>query len=215
MRDDDVLPHLKTLIDSIESCGFKVKLTMHDRTRSSYDANILAEADLVIVGTSDLDNSTPNIGKGVHDEIWRACFDLDIPVGILTRNGGDYYWLQGIDCETIDDDLIITDQSSWKEGYAFLSLYGNCSYAKALNSGGCYIDHPKEVENFLVKKMGLVNFNRVHDQDSTSIPVKIQKDLFTEIYDDSNTIDIYDPREHISYPKGMVEPVDPDEDLML
>lgn len=121
--DAYIIPHITEFIENLPNRNkINVELTSHERG-TTYTSDKLLAADLVIVGTRDMD-AYPWIAKGCYTEIENA-LNHNIPVLVLSIIDG----LPFIQVITTTD-LILRDDNNWNIGYGTINLY---DYSEELN----------------------------------------------------------------------------------
>lgn len=117
--DDSVMNvHLDNFVQSLpQEIRATLTLTKYERG-TTYNPQLVLDADLVIVGLRDDENEV--IGKGVYDECKRALEACKQVLVVRKENDSDGdIFLQEIHVEDLD---IVDDGADWKE-YAEISLY--------------------------------------------------------------------------------------------
>ena len=146
----------------------KVMLTKHKRG-DSYDPSLLDKADLVLVGTTDLQDTYPEIAKGCYSELHRA-FEAGIPVAVFWEDGE-----HGICLQTVRDcDVETFNTDTYQLGYGHINLYDDLEDVCG-DVYGCRIVDPQHVEDFLVEIYGLDKFNELFHPEYSDIKEDLSK----------------------------------------
>ena len=156
VNDKEFEPHIVAFIKTLSGVtGERVTITKHDRNSSKYKPQKVLDADLVIVGTCDVDTTTPHIAKGCATEIYEAN-KAGIPVFAISNESLDVnYNPRGLYTQLItNDDIVILDETNWKLGHAFISLYcaaGGCAPSAFLNDDKAFFN--MLIETGVIKPM--------------------------------------------------------------
>jgi hypothetical protein len=144
-------PHLLAFIKALgkASCE-KIIITKHNRNLSSYDPQKVLDADLVIVGTNDINSTSHNIAKGCKSEIESANAQR-IPVFAMSMES---YKVnnnpRGLYIHRIGNkDVHTVDENNWKLGHAFISMYcaaGNNAPSTFLNNNETFVAMLKQLD---------------------------------------------------------------------
>jgi len=119
VKDSEMGSLLEVLCNNIYNCDgiHEVKFTQHEQN-STYNPELLANADIVIVGVRDMDYDEPDIAKGCYSEIMNA-FMLNKPVFVLLDCGdNDDPYLQQIRAV----DVNLQDVECWQIGHAYINV---------------------------------------------------------------------------------------------
>lgn len=128
VEDAYILPHITEFIENLPNRNkINVELTSYERGRT-YTSDKLLAADLVIVGTRDMDDD-PQIAKGCYTEIENA-LNHNIPVLVLSIIDG----LPFIQVITTPD-LILRDDNTWNIGYGEIILHDDAAFLINRNIG--------------------------------------------------------------------------------
>lgn len=165
VNDSEMGCHLETLCNNLPfQKGKHVTLTQHDRDRKDYNPELLNQADLVVVGLSDLDDGSCNIGKGCYDEIERA-HDNNIPVIVFLKDDDtDKVFIQKLEVGDYDCD----DGDDWI-CYGSVNLYDELISVMDHVGVGSNLDCDTGVQQVMHDIFGIEKYRELFESDDVEV----------------------------------------------
>ena len=155
VMDSNINPHLIALTNIIsqELGGCPITLTKHSRGKD-YNPQLVTDADIVIVGTTELDPNN-GIAKGCYTEIMLA-YKHDIPVFAFVEEDEGLVFLHQVLGDPDRTDISIENEKCWQIGHAELNLYGDFSDVEESKLRiACDFHDIYSVRSFLTETFGM------------------------------------------------------------